>query len=95
LLNSSPCRFTVRSFFVETQIAPQVLQRLNIPQFDPQNTIHLRLAKLSEKAHGAAQKEGKERLRAIEDEIDELVAQIWGLSEDELREIKQSLEELG
>ena len=91
-LNSSPIRLAVRGFFVETQIAPHVIERLSIPRFDPKNPVHLRLAELSEQAHEAA-KVGDE-VREIEAEIDIWAAKIWGLSNDELREIQRSLKEL-
>jgi hypothetical protein len=35
------------------------------------------------------------RVREIEAEIDRLAAQVWGLTEAELREIQASLAELG
>ena len=34
-------------------------------------------------------------MREIEAEIDELAAELWGLTGEELREIRESLEELG
>jgi len=93
-LNSSPIRLAVRSFFVETQIAPHVIERLCIPRFDPKNPVHLRLAELSEQAHEAAKVGDERRLQGIEAEIDHWAAQLWNLSDDELREIQQSLAEL-
>jgi hypothetical protein len=89
-LNSSPIRLAVRGFFVETQIAPHVIERLRIPRFDRKNPVHLRLAELSKQAHEAAKVGDEMRLREIEAEIEKL----WGLSDDELREIQQSLREL-
>jgi hypothetical protein len=93
-LNSSPIRLAVRGFFVETQIAPHVVERLRIPRFDPNNPVHLRLAELSEQAHGAAKVGDENRLREIEAEIDRWAARLWGLSDDELREIQRSFREL-
>ena len=40
-------------------------------------------------------KEGEEELHQVEEEIDRLVAQLWGLTEEELEEIKRALAELG
>jgi hypothetical protein len=93
-LNSSPMRLAVRGFFVETQIAPHVIERLRIPRFDANNPMHLRLAELSMQAHQAARREDVAELTRIEAEIDRQAAQLWNLSEDELREIQQSLREL-
>ena len=94
VLNSSPVRLTVRGFFVETQIAPHVIQRIRIPRYNPKDPIHRRLAELSQRAHEAAQEEDTEKLRAIEAEIDQEAARLWGLTEEELKEVQLSLEEL-
>jgi SAM-dependent methyltransferase len=93
-LNSSPIRLAVRGFFVETQIAPHVIERLRIPRFDPNNPVHLRLAELSMQAHEAARIGDEMRLREIEAEIDLWAAKLWNLTDDELRDIQQSLAEL-
>jgi SAM-dependent methyltransferase len=93
-LNSSPIRLAVRGFFVETQIAPHVIERLRIPRFDPKNPVHLRLAELSMQAHEAAKVGDEMRLREIEAEIDLWAAKLWGLSDEELREVQESLAEL-
>jgi SAM-dependent methyltransferase len=90
-LNSSPIRLAVRGFFVETQIAPHVIERLRIPRFDPKNPVHLRLAELSMQAHEAAKVSDGIRLREIETEIDLCAAKLWELGDDELRSIQQSL----
>ena len=94
MLNSSPARFSAASYAVEIQLDPHLLQNINIPPFDPQNTLHLRLVELSQRAHEVAQNEDKERLRTIEDAIDETAARIWELTSTELGEIRQSLVEM-
>jgi hypothetical protein len=93
-LNSSPIRLAVRGFFVETQIAPHVIGRLCISRYNPGNSVHRRLAELSQAAHQAARREDAAELARIEAEIDHRAAQLWNLSENELREIQQSLREL-
>lgn len=45
-------------------------------------------------AIGSGGLERKEKLREVEEEIDEKAAQLWELTREELREIKRSLEEL-
>jgi len=95
LVNSSPFRFTVVSYSVESTGgfgSPHILRRVCIPKFDPKNKLHLRLAELSEKAHKVVAKDGD--TSAIESEIDELAAEIWALTKEEMKEIKLSLEEL-
>jgi type I restriction-modification system DNA methylase subunit len=94
LCNCSPTRFAVISYGVETQLAPHLIQNIHIPKFDPKNELHIYLAKLSLKAHEAAKKNEQEILKNIEEEIDKISAQIWGLTEEELNQIKISLKEL-
>ena len=97
LLNSSAGDFATRSFFSTGGGgigAPVVLEHIRIPRFDPNNPVHLRLVELSEQAHEAAKVGDEMRLREIEAEIDLWAAKLWGLSDDELREVQESLAEL-
>jgi hypothetical protein len=73
---------------------PHILEHIRIPRFDRKNPVHLRLSELSKQAHEAAKVGDETRLREIEAEIDRQAAKLWGLSDDELREIQQSLREL-
>jgi hypothetical protein len=49
---------------------------------------------LSKQAHEAAEIGDEMRLQEIESEIDRQAAKLWGLTDDELRDIQQSLAEL-
>jgi len=80
-----------------------LLDHIRIPCYDPNNPVHRRLAELSMQAHqlmgGAPSQSGGlqvmqpgiAQLEAIEAAIDRLAAQIWGLTEQELAAIQQSL----
>jgi hypothetical protein len=98
MCNSSPARFIVISYGVGTQLAPHLLKNIRIPKFDPADKVHQELASLSHNAHHAVSKPcqiGDETgLEELEQRIDELAAQIWGLTAQELREIRHSLKEL-
>ena len=59
------------------------------------NPTHHQLAALSQQAHEATAAGDAARVQEIEAEIDQLAAKLWGLTEEELREIQESLEELG
>jgi SAM-dependent methyltransferase len=93
-LNSSIGQMVAVSYAVEIQMDPHILEHIRIPRFDPKNPVHLRLAELSEQAHEVAKVGDEGRLQEIEAEIDHWAAQLWNLSDDELREIQQSLAEL-
>lgn len=95
ILNSSPSRYLVQNYVVETQISTHALQHVRVPRFDPGDKVHQELAGLSQSAHYAASIGDEAGLKEIiEPRIDELAAQIWGLSGEELKEIKESSEEM-
>jgi len=93
-LNSPPARFVVLSYGVTIQMDTHVLENVCVPRYNPADFIHRQLAALSQQAHAATAAEDLTRAREIEAEIDELAARLWGLTEAELREIQESLEEL-
>jgi len=79
---------------VEIQMDPHIIEHIRIPRFDPKNPVHLHLAKLSEQAHKVAKIGDEKQLQKVETEIDLWAAKLWGLSDEELREIQESLSEL-
>ena len=96
LLNSSPAQFIVKGYVVGTQISTHVLEHVAVPSFEAANPLHQSLASLSQRAHqlAASGKEGEAELPSVEGEIDRLAAQLWGITEDELEEIRRALAEL-
>lgn len=93
-LSSSIAQFIVKSYTLETSISTHVLNYIKIPKFDFKNSVHKKLSDLSAKAHKFAEKNDKIALQKIEQDIDELAAEFWGLSKIELKDIKDSLEDL-
>lgn len=94
MLNSSPAQFIAFSYSINIQIDTHVLKNVRVLSFDSSNSGHTRLAVLSQPAHGAATSGDAERANGIEAEIDQLAAQVWGLTAVELHEIQQGLAEL-
>jgi hypothetical protein len=95
MLNSSLSRFLVQNYVVETQISTHALQHVRVPKFNPADKVHKELASLSQNAHYAVSIGDEAGLREIiEPGVDELAAQIWGLTNEELNDIKTSLEEM-
>jgi len=69
-----------------------------IPKFNSNNPLHKKLSELSKKAHEIAKRiyeedreDLKEDLRKIEDEIDKTVAKLYGITDEELKEIRKCL----
>ncbi|MBI4548382.1 MAG: N-6 DNA methylase [Ignavibacteriae bacterium] len=91
MLNSSPSQFIVTGYVV-LHPSPHILKNIKIPKYDPDNELHQDLIRLSKQCH--------EKVAIgitvsdLEDQIDELAAELWGLSKEELKEIKASLEEM-
>ena len=76
-------------------VSMSFVRALDIHRYDPDNFAHCQLAALSQQAHEATAAGDTARVGEIEAEIDRLAAELWGLTEEELREIRESLEELG
>ena len=71
--------------------SPHVLAYMAVPQFDPKNTLHIHLAQLSECCHDARTKGDKSNAATLESEIDKAAAQLWGITENELKAIQDAL----
>lgn len=91
MLNASPSQFIVVGYVV-LHPSPHILKNIKIPKYDSKNKTHQELILLSKQCHlkVAAEISVSDR----EDQIDELAAEIWGLSKEELKDIKDSLEEM-
>jgi type I restriction-modification system DNA methylase subunit len=57
--------------------APSIMNNLAIPNFDASNTIHKKLAELSEKAHGLVKKDKSPE--DIEKKINKVVKKLWNI----------------
>lgn len=73
ILSSSAVSDCVRSYMNPTSISAHVLDKLNIPAFDPLDERHLQIADLCRRGHG------KIRLKPYLDQIDEIVSRMYGL----------------
>ena len=75
-----------------------VLTHIKIPNFKPKDKIHIRLAELSKRAHTLAKRyyeqndlEAREELKEVEEEIDKVVAGLYGITDEELEEVRKAL----
>lgn len=92
VLNSSPSRFIVLSYTVSTQLSTHILENLRIPKFEPKNRIHKDLSNLSKLCHDKTL--ASISVSDIEEQINELAAELWGLTLVELKDINDSLKDL-
>lgn len=85
-LLASSCAQAVVRFYITGHPSPHVMQHIRIPPFDSSNSIHTQLADLSRRAHEHPHETGP-----LLADIDRLAAELWGLSERELRAVRQEL----
>jgi type II restriction/modification system DNA methylase subunit YeeA len=105
ILNSIIARTLISSYVIETGISTHITDTIKIPKFDPNNNLHKKIADLSKKAHELAKCiysnnkpddckniDAKEKLKKVEDEIDLAVAELYGISKEELEGFKELME---
>ncbi len=87
---------SISSFIITAYIAwfysAHVLENIKIPKYNPDNELHVELSRLSKLCHEKTAV-GIE-VDDLEEQINGLAAELWGLTKDELAEVKDSLEEL-
>jgi methylase of polypeptide subunit release factors len=87
VLCSSPVRLAVEAYALATSTNTHVLNIIKISKFDDKNKIMQRLAIEATKMIQSSTYD--------EDLIDELVSSLWGITADELKEIRWNLADLG
>ena len=100
ILNSSPVRFCVRSYSSAGRGfgAPSIVKHFGILKYEKSNEGHRELSSLSKNAHVLARRyykqkdlEAREDLREVEEEIDKVVAELYGITDEELEEVRETL----
>jgi hypothetical protein len=98
LLNSAPAILYLYATATWVQTADYQasdISRLNLPRFDKSNSAHTAVVKISETCHKISASEGAGSTGALEQELDEPISKIWKISTKELKDIRESLVELG
>jgi len=98
ILNSTVISLVISAYAIETTMDLRVINHVKIPKFNPKNPLHQKLSQLSQKAHEIAKKiyeenreDLKEDLKKTEEEIDKTVAELYGITDEELKEIRKCL----
>lgn len=99
LLNSSPARLVINSYASKSTGsfgAPHVLQHVAIPRLDPSTSMFANLSSLSQGAHqlAALGKGSEKELHQVEEDIDHKAAELWSLTDAELKDIQAALREI-
>jgi hypothetical protein len=96
VLNSVIVQSIVASYLIETAIS-DLTRRIIIPKFSPENQVHKKLSDLSRDAHELAQRnrdndeDVSTELRGVENQIDNLSAELYGITGTQLVEIRRTL----
>jgi type II restriction/modification system DNA methylase subunit YeeA len=98
VLNSIIARSIIASYTYELRQETHIIDVIKVPRFDPDNKLHRRIAELSKRAHELARCiyasskpsycagiNAEDELRKVEDEVDKAVAELYGISESELK----------
>jgi type II restriction/modification system DNA methylase subunit YeeA len=105
ILNSIIARSIIASYTYELRQETHIIDNIKIPQFDPNNNLHKKIAELSKKAHELAKCiysnnkpddckniNANEELKKVEDEIDLAVAELYGITKEELEGFKELMD---
>ncbi len=71
------------------------MDNLGLPRFDKGKVGHPGLSELSEKWEDAARKSDQDRLAAMGQQLDKAAAKLWGITDDQVKAIQESLTETG
>ena len=93
ILNSSPARLVVQAY-ITGHPSPHILQAIKIPKYQPDETLHKKIAELAKEAYCLAKESNKKALIEIENTIDYAIAELWEIDKKELAAIQNSLKEL-
>ncbi|MEM4570036.1 MAG: class I SAM-dependent DNA methyltransferase, partial [Desulfurococcaceae archaeon] len=105
VLNSSIARTIIASYTYELRQETHILEYVNVPRYDPKSPVHKQISQLSRRAHELAKciyaevkpdycgefRNPKEELAQVEEQIDRLVAELYGMPEDVLQDIRRLL----
>jgi len=89
-INSIPA-FSVIKNYIGLDASPHVLDYVAIPTFRENNPTHRHLSELSRRCHQAAISGDEKIIANIEAEIDKTAARLWGITDDELKNIQDAL----
>ncbi len=93
VLSSSPVRLAVQSYVVSTSTSTHVLENIAVPLFRREESFHRRIAAAAARCQELALGD-RGAITALEQEIDEMTASLWGIGKAELDVIQATLADL-
>ncbi|MEM1953545.1 MAG: N-6 DNA methylase, partial [Candidatus Caldarchaeum sp.] len=99
VLNSTIIKTIIAAYTYELGGYTHILDYIHIPSFDTNNALHKKIAIISQRAHRTAEQihitntknasDLAEELNQTEEELDKAVAQLYGMSDDDLTEVRK------
>ena len=83
-----------RSSTAKSYGQPHILGIIAIPRYNPKDKTQRRISQLAARCHKAAARSDTEEVTALEGEIDRVAANLWGIKEEELQAIQETLAEI-
>ena len=94
VLMSAPVQLVVAAYTTTTGISTHVLENVALPTFKPDDAAHAHLASLSKQCHQTAAQNDATTLAALQAQVDQAAARLWGIDAPELAAIHQALEDM-
>ena len=89
ILSSSPISYCVKSYMNPTSISAHILEKLNIPEYCPDNRIHNEIANLCKYGHDS--NITQEQKNDIQDKIDTLVGLLYKIDKEKINLVRKVL----
>jgi hypothetical protein len=93
VMNSVPFRFSAIAYSQtggKSFGSPHILDNIRIPKFTSRDDTHGKLANLG---HEASTRQGED-IKDVEEQLDEVAADLWGITAEELKEIQRNFAEI-
>jgi hypothetical protein len=94
ILNSTPAGLAAWAYVISIQQSTHIVENIRVPKFRISNELHRRLAELSQQAHSLAAQGDRNNLDKVQTQIDSAAAELWGITDKELVNIRRNFEEL-
>ena len=94
VLSSSVAAYIVASYTVQTSTTTHVLNYVPVPAYEETSELHRQIAALCQRGHAAVGKGDEKRVLACKAELDKSAAKLWGMTNAELKDIQDSLQDL-
>jgi hypothetical protein len=98
LLNSSPAMlflYTTATWVQTADYQASDISRLSLPRFASSNNLHTVISSCSKECHKVVAQGNRSELETLENQLDNAAAQLWNITDGELKAITTALSDFG